>query len=77
MRGGKIIMPIATQQLFGCTNCGFKSYRTIGDVRPDINELKPCPKCKSRMAIIFLHESSMCDKIEGYLGSLFDGFGSK
>ena len=68
-------MPIATQQLFGCTRCGFKSYRTIGDVRPDPNELKPCPKCKSRMAIISLHESSMRDKIEGVWDCMVDGFG--
>jgi len=35
--------------IFKCENCGYEEVRTIADVRPDINELKPCYKCKGKM----------------------------
>ena len=44
-------MPISRKVLFECQNCGYTETRTIGDVRPDPAELKPCPKCDSRMVI--------------------------
>ena len=40
-------MPISQQIVFICNECNFKEKRIIGDNRPDPNELKPCPKCKS------------------------------
>ena len=40
---------ISQKFVFKCENCGYEEVRAIGDVRPDINELKPCPKCKGKM----------------------------
>ena len=34
---------------FKCINCGYEEDRVIGDVRPDINELRHCPKCNGKM----------------------------
>ena len=42
-------MPISRYVVFVCTKCGYKEVRRIGDVRPDLNELKPCPKCGGMM----------------------------
>ena len=37
-------MPVYQDILFICSECGYREVRRIGDVRPDPNELKPCPK---------------------------------
>lgn len=50
-------MPIARTIVFECQNCGYKEKRTIGDVRPDPQELKPCPKCGARMVKLQGRES--------------------
>jgi len=42
-------MPVARNHIFKCTSCGHTEKRIIGDVLPDKNMLKPCPKCGSRM----------------------------
>ena len=42
-------MPVARNHILKCTSCGHTEVRVIGDVLPDKNMLKPCPKCGSRM----------------------------
>ena len=42
-------MPISRKIMFQCKKCSYKELRTIADVRPDIQELKPCPVCGSSM----------------------------
>ncbi len=42
-------MPTFQNIVFKCKECGYKELRQIGDVRPDKNELKPCPKCGGMM----------------------------
>ena len=44
-------MPIAKKVLFKCQNCGYEETRTIGDVLPDKEILRPCPKCGARMVM--------------------------
>lgn len=39
----------AFEILFECNKCKYKEHRLIGDVVPDPNELKPCPKCGANM----------------------------
>ena len=42
-------MPRPMDIMFKCENCGYKEIRTIGDRSPDLEELRPCPICESRM----------------------------
>jgi len=65
-------MPIPRKVLLKCKNCGFKTYRVIGDVLPDMNQLKPCPKCKKPFSMEVVEEDSVTDKIVGSLGSVID-----
>ena len=42
-------MPLAKKMNFKCESCGYTEQRTIGDVMPDLNIFKPCPKCGGKM----------------------------
>lgn len=57
-------MPVSSNVLFECQQCGYKEMRTLGDVRPDLNELKPCPRCGSRMIISPSKSESIVEKIK-------------
>ena len=65
-------MPIPRKVLMKCKNCGFKTYRFIGDVLPDMNQLKPCPKCKKPFSMEVVEDESATDKIIGSLSSVID-----
>ena len=55
-------MPVYQNLLFICNECGYQEVRCISDVRPDPNELKPCPKCGAVMESSE-EESDITDKI--------------
>ncbi len=55
-------MPVYQNLLFICNECGYREVRCISDVRPDPNELKPCPKCGAVMEPSE-EESDIMDKI--------------
>ena len=65
-------MPINRRVMFVCENCGYKEVRTIGDVRPDLRELKPCPKCGSRMVASYDENSK--ENIESMIEKVLDIF---
>ena len=57
-------MPIIQRVVFVCSECGRKEVRQIGDVRPDPNEFKPCPKCGAMM--------QATDEDPDSIGTIFD-----
>ena len=65
-------MPIPRKVLLKCKNCGFKTYRVIGDVLPDMNQLKACPKCKKPFSMEVVEDDSVNDKIIGSKYSIMD-----
>ena len=40
---------ISQRVKFKCTKCNHTEIRTIGDVLPDLNMLKPCDSCGAMM----------------------------
>jgi len=70
-------MPIPRKVLMQCKNCGFKTYRFIGDALPDMNQLKPCPKCNKPFSMEVVEEDSVNNKIIGSLGGVIDMINSK
>lgn len=50
---------ISQKILFKCPKCNYMIYKIIGDVRPSLEELKPCPICKSQL-------NSSTDKLNAF-----------
>lgn len=63
-------MPISKKILMKCKSCNFKTYRVLGDVRPNINQLKPCPICKKML--IIEDNINFIDKVLAEVGSGLD-----
>ncbi|HIP26525.1 MAG TPA: hypothetical protein EYG80_02590 [Flavobacteriaceae bacterium] len=55
-----------------CKSCNFRTYRVLGDVRLDINQLKPCPVCKKTLGIHNINNLNFIEKLLAEVGSSLD-----
>ena len=64
-------MPISRKVLFKCIECGYREYRMIGDVRPDMKSLKPCPICGSYMIEAKDDDKGIIDEVIDKISDIF------